>query len=363
MKIRNNLFHSLRYLSLTGVFVAGIITIIASGGGGDGEPNPYNALFSGEYQLQTVEFEWDHMNIVSADIVADGLGNFTYGTGTIAYNITAERLFSLSDPNDATIEPEYGIIASDGSLLVITDAQYVDPYSQYDVETHIVVKKSSSTPMTLARASGEYIVNQIGQNTQGYYTSRIEVVLQNGSGNWEILNHTQTAEVGLTGSFSYSVSADGTISVNTGDTGIVAPDANMFVMTDTDFNDGEIHFAVGIRKSASAPVFSTENYQLHFIGYDSSKIPPDGPQFAARWDVVEDTANLEFDATAIIDSRGTPTGTVVSIPHTAVATDGTFDAALTDYGIVAPDGAYFSVVETDTDAVSDSEIKLGFAIH
>ena len=42
------------------------------GGDGDGTPNPYNALLSGEYQLHTVEFESFDLIIRSADIVADG---------------------------------------------------------------------------------------------------------------------------------------------------------------------------------------------------------------------------------------------------------------------------------------------------
>lgn len=366
MKIRNNIFHPLRYISITLVFIFGIITIIASGGGGDGAPNPYNALLSGEYQLHTVEFEWDHMNIGSGDIVADGQGSFTYGSGTVAYSITAERVISISVPSDPSVETEYGIIASDGNLAVITDAQLIDPNNQRDVETHVVVKKSSSTPMDYNRASGEYIISQIGQNTQGYYTSRILVVLlSNGTGTWEILDHTQTAEVGLTGALTYVVFTDGTFSVNNGVsatdfTGIIAPDANMFVMTDADITDGEIHFAIGVKKSTSAPVFSTDNYQLHFIGNDYSNAYPIGPQFAARWNAVEDAVNFEFDATAITDSRGIPSGSTATISHTAVATDGTFVAEGTDLGIVSPDGKYFAIVETDQ--IDDLEMKIGFAI-
>ena len=366
MKIRNKIFHSLRSISIIGVFVAGIITIIASGGNGDSVPNPYNVLLSGDYQLLSVEFEWDHMNIRSGDVVADGQGTLTYGGGTIAYSITAERLISISVPSDSSVETEYGIVASDGSLAVITDAQLDDPNDQRDVETHLVVKKS--TNMTMDRVSGEFIISQIGQNASGYYTSRVLVVLENDtSGTWEILDHTQPAEVGLNGNLSYVVAADGTFSVNNGasptdDTGIIAPDANMFVMIDADTTDAdnEIIFAIGVRKSASAPVFSSDNYQLHFIGNDYSNFYPYGPQFAARWNAVEDAVNLEFDATAIVDSRGIASGTPVSISHTAVATDGTFVAEGTDLGIVSPDGKYFAIVETDQ--INDLEMKIGFAI-
>jgi len=364
MKIRNKIFHPLRYISITLVFIFGIITIIASGGNGDSVPNPYNVLLSGDYQLLSVEFEWDHMNIRSGDVVADGQGTLTYGGGTIAYSITAERLISISVPSDSSVETEYGIVASDGSLAVITDAQLVDPNDQRDVETHLVVKKS--TNMTMARMSGEFIISQIGQNASGYYTSQVGVVLQSdGNGTWEILNHTQMAEVGLTGTLIFSVATNGTFTLDNGsgsDTGIISPDTNVFVITDGDMLDGDNEqvFSIGVRKSASAPVFSSNNYQLHFIGNDYSNPYPIGPQFAARWNAVEDAVNLEFDATAIVDSRGIASGTPVSISHTAVATDGTFVAEVTDLGIVSPDGKYFAIVETDQ--IDDTEMKIGFAI-
>ena len=68
MKIRNKFFHSLRSISIISVFVAGIITIIASGGDGDGDGVELNnGLLSGDYHWSTVEFEWYDLNIGWSD--------------------------------------------------------------------------------------------------------------------------------------------------------------------------------------------------------------------------------------------------------------------------------------------------------
>ncbi len=366
MKIRNNIFHPLRYISITMVFIFGLITIIASGGDGD-DGGTNNGLLSGDYHWNTVEIEWDHMNIRWSDMFADGQGTITVVGQTIDYQISAaDRTLSILMPTGSTAEDEFGIVSSDGDVAIITDAQLVDPNDQRDVETHILIRKSTNNIMTPARMSGEFIISQIGQNASGYYTSQVGVVLlSGGTGTWEILNHTQPAEVGLTGTLIFSVATDGVFTLDNGsgsDTGIIAPDTNVFVMTDGDMldGDGEQVFSIGVRKSASAPVFSSDNYQLHFFGNDYSNAYPIGPQFAARWNAVEDAVNLKFDATAIVDSRGISSGTPVSISHTAVATDGTFVAEGTDLGIVSPDGKYFAIVETDQ--TDDFEMKIGFAI-
>ena len=364
MKIRNKLFHPLRYISTTIVFIFGLITIISSGGGDDGNGvDLNNGLLSGAYHWSTVEFEWDHMNIGSVDIDADGQGTITILGQTVKYEIlAADRTLSILP--GSTAEDEFGIVSSDGDVALITDAQFIDPNDQRDVETHIVIRKSTNIIMTPARMSGEFIVNQIGQNASGYYTSQLLVVLDSGgSGTWTILNHSQ-GQAG-SGTLTFSVANDGTFTLDNGfgaDTGIISPDTNVLAITDGDMLDGDNEqvFSIGVRKSTSAPVLSSDNYQLHFIGYDISNPYPIGPQFAARWNAVEDAANLEFDATAIVDSRGIASGSTASIAHSAVATDGTFVAEGTDLGIVSPDGKYFAIVETEQ--FDDFEMKIGFAI-
>jgi hypothetical protein len=354
----------------------GITPILVSCGSSD-DDDPVvaldNGLLSGEYQWHTVEFEWDHMNITSAaDASADGQGTVTLiapdGTFDVPYTVYAADRSLMIVPG-GTAENEYGRVSSDGNVAIITDAQYVDPYDQRDVETHLLIRKSTDVDMTLARMSGEYIVSQIGQNAPGYlgyYTSQVEVVLNSdGTGTWEILNHSQLTPVGNTGNFNVSVATDGTFTVTPdpdpgySDVGIIDPDANIFVMTDDDMadGDGEQIFAIGIRKSTVAPAFLTGTYQMNFFGYDFS-VSPYG-QFAARWNAVEDELNLEFDITVIIDSRGTAPGTTGSFSHTPVASDGRFVIGA-GLGIVSPDGGYFAIV--DTDLIDDDEMKIGFAI-
>lgn len=363
MKMQNDTFYFLRYISLAVVFMSGIVTIIASNGDGNGDQN---FLLSGDYQIHKVEFEGSSFYAESFDGSADGLGSFYASVQTFEYSISSDRTMSISVPSEPTIEDEYGIVSSDGSLAIITDAQFIDPNTQNDVETALIVRKS--TNMTLSQASGEFIVSQIGQDAQGFYTSQVEVVLQgDGTGTWLILKHSVASEIGDGGTFTYIVATDGTFTVDKDpvidiDSGIISPDANVFVMTDSNINDGdgETYFAVGVRKSITPPDLSG-SYQLTFIGYDVTNTYPLGPQFAARWDAVEDASNLQFNATAIVDSRGTTPGTTVTIPHTTVANDGTFDANVYDLSIVSPDGEFFAIVETDITA--DAEIKIGLAIR
>ncbi|WP_455201682.1 hypothetical protein [Kaarinaea lacus] len=364
MKTATNIIFSIRYLLLTVLLTFGVMSIIASNGGSDGGGGAGD-LFSGDYQIHKVEYEGQTTNFIAEtfDGTADGKGNFSTDVGTIAYSLSDDRMISISIPGTPSVETEYGIISSDGSLVLLTDAQLVDPNNQDDVETIIVVKKS--TDMTLTKVAGEYILSQTGRNAQGFYTSQVLVTLQSdGTGTWLILNHSQPAEVGLSGNLTFVGSADGTFTVDNGtgdDAGIISPDANIFVVSDGDMTDadGEAFFGVGVRKSTTAPTL-TESFQIHFIGYDSTNAFPIGPQFAARWTVVEDQVNTAFEATNIVDSRGTAPGATATIPHTSVAADGTFVAANTDLSILSPAGNFFAVVETDT--ATDAEIKIGLAL-
>ena len=351
------------------ISLSGLLTILLSscGGGGDGTSTPVddNALLSGEYQILKVEYEGDNFIAAQFAATADGQGNINAAGETIAYSIAADRTISISVPSLPTAEAEYGIVSSDGNLAVITDAQLIDPNNQNDVEMVLLVKKS--TDMTQARMSGEYIISEAGKDAAGeYYTSRILVVLKDdGTGKWEILDHSIVG-VGQKGDLFVSVAADGTFTMDSGegpDTGIISPDANVLVITDSNPDDAanQVFFLVGVRKSTALPALSG-TFQTHFIGYDITTPPPNGPQFAARWNATEDLANSEFDATLIIDSRSDlPPGATASISHTPVAIDGTFIVEGTDLGILSPDGRFFTIVETDT--AEDLEIKLGFAIR
>ena len=346
----------------------GLLTILLSNCDGcdDDETSTNNALLSGEYQILKVEYEGTDFIAEQFAVTADGQGNINVAGETIAYSIiAADRTITITVPSEPTVEAEHGIVSSDGNLAIITDAQLIDPNEQNDVETVLLVKKS--TDMTQARMSGEYIISQTGRDTTGqFYTSQALAVLENnGTGTWTILSHSQGV-VGTTGPLTVSVAADGTFTVNNGDgpdTGIISPDANVLVITDSDPGDvdGEIYFSVGVRKSTTPPDLSGI-FQVHFIGYDIETPYPNGPQFASRWNATEDSANSEFDVTLIIDSRGdTPAGSTASISHTPVATDGTFTAEGKDFGILSPDGRFFTIVETDI--VEDLEIKLGVAIR
>ena len=350
----------------------------ACGGGGGESPPPSppppppvdnRTLLSGEYQAHKLEYEGSNVIAQTFTVTADGQGNLQAAGYDIVYSVDEDRNLTLTFPHNPTVESSYGKVTSDGNLAITTEAVLDDPDTQNDVETLLIVKKSTTNPMTAARIKGEYLVNQAGFGPSGYYTSQVQVVLlDTGTGGWLIIRHTSASEVGKNGALTYVINSDGTFTLDNGsgesDVGIFAPSADVFVMTDgVPGADSEVLYAVGVRKSVSAPPIS-EPLQMHFIGYDVANGYPYGPQFASRWGVLDDATKTSFIATCLIDSRGIAAGTLVSIPHTAVQSDGTFvsGADQDEFGIVSPDGVVMTIVETD-DSVFDSEMKLGVALQ
>ena len=362
MKMMNKCLYSSRYALYVLVFMVGVVTIIGSNGdgddggsGGDGGPN---ALFSGKYRILTGEYEGGSFGGDWFDGTANGQGEFTIDgeTMTIAYDVTEDRAINITVPSDPTIERSDGVISSDGNLVLLTDAHLIDPNNQNDVQTLLVVKKSTDNDMTLARMSGDYEVIEVGRTATEFYTSRSTVSLQNnGEGTWAIQAHS--GGLSGNGNLLVSLSADGTFTLNNGsrtEVGIISPDASMFATTD-DIDGGFGFFTVGVRKSTESPLLSG-SYEIHFLGYEY----PNGPQFAGRWTAVKDEIMSEFDATCIFDSRGIAPGTTVTIPHTSVAADGTFVVQNTDFSILSSNGGFFATVETET--AIDTEIKIGLAL-
>ncbi len=367
--------HKRMYLTLGGfaAIVAALGIALASCGGDDDglillpRVNPNNALLTGDYQMNTLEQEWYEVATRSGSGTFDGKGK-AIGEGTIKYDIADDRTITISPPSPA--EKEYGIVSSDGNMAIVTDAEYIIPgSSDQDVETHIVMKKSSG--LTMADVQGEYIVSQASARIEGaanafvFATSQLRIELDNaGAGNWAYIQDSRGNSGG--GNLTYTLNpTDGTFTVTTDpggtDSGIFSPDGNMLIMMDSlsrddvDGSDGLL--AVGVKKSTSAPALSGK-YQVHFIGNDMDA----GAywQFATRMDAVVDAANSEFDCTVLADSRGAAPGTTFPAPFTAVAADGTFTISDDGVGIVSPDGSFIAAVDTDN---ADNEIKLIFGLR
>jgi hypothetical protein len=339
-----------------------ILIVGACGGGGGGRDGNLNSLFDGDY-LINVMAEESGIETWRFPVTADGDGNasaFTNTTVDLSYNVALDRTISVG-PGPAvvnTFETSYGIISADGAFMTMTDT--VD---EGDIEFNVAVAKSSMATTTVL--VGQYIVSQAGTNAIGFYTSRVLTTINAGgvTGSWEILNHSQGAAVGATGTLTITVSTnDGTFVVNNGGPddhyGIVSPDGNMFAIMDTPTGSAnENVIAVAVRKSTAGTPDGIGDYVLNQIGLNAPATTPE--IFTSRIDLTTGIGTFDFQMTA--NSLGPPLSSGSGIPY-SVSADGTvtFTGNAGWNGIVSPDGQVMVLVDTDTSTAG--EIHLGVAI-
>jgi len=228
-----------------------LVVALLGCGGGDGTTEEQLDEWTGDYIYYVLFEEWGDIEVEYYNIVADGKGGAQLpGLGSLTYTIDADRTLVL-DPGPG-YETVPGRVSTDGSVVLLGDPAYDIPEDDgdQDVELAIAIRKSSGH--TLAEFEGAYHICQAGRNGNGYYTARVEVVMEaDGTGTWEILAHSQ----GNMGNGDVAVTvdpSDGTLTVNNGmgtDAGMVSPDGNLFVMADGDDTDadGEVMLGVGVR--------------------------------------------------------------------------------------------------------------------
>ncbi|HAK61068.1 MAG TPA: hypothetical protein DCO77_11935, partial [Nitrospiraceae bacterium] len=321
------------------------------GGGGDnGGQSNLNSLFSGDYQVHGMEYEWGELRAFSWDVTAYGNGTANVPSfGDITYTVALDR--SITIDSGAGYEPGYGIISGDGALAAFSDTVYDIPSStDKDVILHIVVKKS--TGKDDGDLIGDYILSLVGvkddgfgnYTSQGFYTARLLITAQgDGTGTWEILSHSVAGNVGMTGPFTYTVSPDGTFTINNGvadDFGIISPDGSMFALKDGDITDGdgETILAVGVKKSTGtiAPDMSGEMLMNQIALWDPLNMP------AVYTSRVGLTFGIDTFSYEVLEHSLGYTGSGADIPYT-VASDGTvsFPGGGSVEGIVSSDGNLF----------------------
>jgi hypothetical protein len=317
---------------------------------------------SGDYQLQSLEYQAEPTNQILVqvqNITANGAGLLTDPAGGITYQVDADRRLSV---NAGPTHPmAYGIISSSGTVLLLMEAQYQDPGDTDDLQFHIGIHKSSGN--TLAGMAGTYLVGQEGKDSGVFYTSRAELSLDSsGTGTWTTLTHSQGP---IPPPYNVTVSLDPATSTFTmtssawtdTQTGILAPNAEVFAMVDDSANDTDtlVSLTIGVRKSAGTAPVMAGTYQTHFIGMDS------GSKLAFRINAAFNQGTMMFDSTVLayfdpLDPTGTGSaGTTFSTPVSAVVTDGTFTIDNAELGVLSPDGTFFMVLDADP---SDGELKL-----
>ena len=214
---------------------------------------------------------------------------------------------------------------------------------------------------------GTYLVQQAGENSNGVYIAQIEVTSNgNGSGNFNILRHSQGHTTPSPATFTYNVSKDGTFSVNNGggdDSGIVSQDGSLFVIVDAQTpsfdTDGEAILSIGIKKNCTtAPVLSGD-YQIGQIAVDYSTATP--LVFTSRVDISMTSSNT--GTFTIVEHSLGHTGSgdftlATNSDCTIVVNNGLGD----DFGIASKDGSLFALVDADETGDSDNSIVLAIGV-
>jgi hypothetical protein len=340
-------------------------------------PTNYNANLNGEYIFGLVGMDVDAGSFYTGrgTCVFDGSGGATLnvlsdsrksggpgGSGPFAYSVESDNSLRIDAGSS-----KFGIVSHDGSMIVVSDTE---PADDNELELVVGVKKST-TPVDKSVLQGDYIISQIGANATGVYTSRVSITSNgDGTGTWTILaDSSSSSNVGLTGTFAYTVDKTGTFSITTTinttvigtDYGIVSADGSMFVLMDSDptDGDGEVILAVGVKKSTGAPAL-TGSFEMNQIGWNTASNSIE----TSKVNIVSGATSGTLNATIVGDSEVANIG--ISVPATVVMSpDGTFTidngTGSLDHGMVSSDGRIFTGSDASlTDG--DSEIIFSIAV-
>ena len=372
--------------------VAALLLTVCNGGGSDVAPN-YNALLSGNYQVNQVGDAGASAVAVTetlrADVTADGNGAGTMnivahsagvtGSGAYSYAVASDRTFSITTSVGTMV---HGIVSASGNAFVLSDtSRTVSTAPPEDAAIVMVAGIKKASGLSNAVLNGSYQIHQAGDAGAGagMYTARVDITANGaGTGTWNIASHS-AGDMG-SGVFNYIVSAaDGTFSVTTEvpgpvtigtDHGIISADGSMFVITDTvplasggpPVEDGEITMAVGLKKSTGLTnAVLSGNYQINQVGKGAAGM------YTARVNISADGAGAGTWSIASHSAGDTGSG----VFSYAVAADGTFSvttAAGIDHGIVSADGSLFVLSDTNptpsaVPPVEDAEIIMAVGIR
>ncbi|RMG97633.1 MAG: hypothetical protein D6706_08280, partial [Chloroflexi bacterium] len=348
-----------------------------SGGGGSSSASVGNAVTSASATGRwsgTLTSHWSDGDFTDSFVVeftqngSNLTGTFTVGTES-PVNLTgtmsgSDFTFSgvLSCAGNHTVQ--FGGTIS-GDTLTITSASGTSCNGATLLGASGTMTRASNTAMSNATLNGTYIMlqyidDEVGLSQGGFSrTSRFEV-RYDGAGNFNYQELSSSTGGALnSGSGTYSVAADGTLTTSMGDVGVVAADGNSFTTVDTDPSDNAVAIFVGVKKGAGlSNAVLNGTYTVGAIKDDAVNLTQGGHTVANRFKVTFDGSG-NFSVNVIESSDGSSysdSGTY------SVEPDGTLTLNFSGYlrvGIVSVDGKTLAFADTDA---TDNEVGLYYGI-
>jgi hypothetical protein len=214
------------------------------------------ADLNGDYVFCQVRYEQD------GSYAASSYFNFTFnGDNTWSGEIT----YDSDDSTGAAISGGY-TISADGEIIATIEGMskvltgrvsedtniiaLIDEEDPNDEEILIMVglKKTSGADNTLLSGDYQMVTFGIAEDVSSFWSSQIDLDAD-GAGNIDAdITADSDDETGSV-SLEYTVNADGTMTMTTGEYGIVSSDGEMFIIVDTGDGDTDVMLGIGIKKS------------------------------------------------------------------------------------------------------------------
>ena len=306
-----------------------------------------NATLNGTYFLNAINIDSSSIFLQQIEATFNGNGNGTWenlnttDSGTLTYSVASDGTASFDiEENDVISSFDIGQVSADARYIIIVDADASDNVLLYGFG----VKKS--TGLLNATLNGSYILNETGIDYPDPWTMRSQLTFDgNGNGAWDDL---AVSEGSLDSrAFTYSVSDDGTLSVDGQRIGQVSPDGSVFNLGGWDGLNEVMLFDIGIKQSTG---FSNAALDGTYLYYDT------GYTSYVWTGYYRATLNGNGTGTwqTIVNSAGQTGSAPVSY---SVSNDGALSVLGDIGGQVSPDGNLFHFSDT---SLSGNDI--GFAI-
>lgn len=262
-------------------------------------------------------------------------------SSTFSYSITPNGMLTIFTPGGSQYP---GILSPDGNLFAVAETISTRPFLNF------AVKKSSG--MSTAGFTGTYILAQFSDEiTQSGSAdspfAELATITLDGQGNGTFQSLYSSTGEPDSGTFSYLVASDGTLTVNAGGGsmhGGVSPDGNIFCLSHTFSNEPGI--TIGVKKLSGLSNASLKGKYILAEFHDGITQPgsADRPRSMLSEISVDGQGNGIFQALSVSDGdldSGTFTYTV--------AADGSLTINTGDRlfrGIVSSDGNVIAVALT-----------------
>ncbi len=267
------------------------------------------------------------------ELIFNGNGTGTFEQIADSNEGTSSGPFTYAVSSDGTVSVDSGkysgIVNAGGDMFVIVDTDRTDN----DLSIHVGMKTSAG--MTNASLNGTFIMCEYGTDPEPW-AGRLELIFNgNGTGTFKQLADSNGGT--SSGPFTYSLAADGVVSVNSKYSGIVSADGKMFVIVDTDKSDDDLSIHVGIKKSTG---MTDADLNGTFI---MGEYGTDPDPWAGRLKI-----GLAGDGTGTFEQIADSNGDAYSGSFTSsLAGDGTFKDNSGHSGIANTDGNVFVLVDAN----------------